>query len=109
MTENKCNVPHNHDYGPLAEPADNVIDQSQRKCRLIYTAEWLGCLGTRGARLHGNGKTDKPKRTERRDYMTPSEKELKTANEEEYRDDAADIIEEIEIEDLTVDGICGVY
>jgi mycofactocin precursor len=41
--------------------------------------------------------------------MAPSEKELKTPNEEEYRDDAADIIEEIEIEDLTVDGICGVY
>jgi mycofactocin precursor len=41
--------------------------------------------------------------------MTPSEKELKTPNGEECRDDAADILEEIEIEDLTVDGICGVY
>jgi mycofactocin precursor len=41
--------------------------------------------------------------------MTPPEKELRMPNEEEHRDDTADILEEIEIEDLTVDGICGVY
>ncbi len=41
--------------------------------------------------------------------MKPPEKELKTTDEEEYRDESADVLEEIEIEDLTVDGICGVY
>ena len=41
--------------------------------------------------------------------MKTSEKELRVVDEEECRDEAADIIEEIEVEDLTVDGICGVY
>jgi mycofactocin precursor len=36
-------------------------------------------------------------------------KELELKNEEEVKKDAQDILEEIEIEDLTVDGICGVY
>jgi mycofactocin precursor len=31
------------------------------------------------------------------------------AKQEEIREELADILEEIEIEDLTVDGICGVY
>jgi hypothetical protein len=39
--------------------------------------------------------------------MASSQEETKTKNEEEISD--LDIIEEIEIEDLTVDGICGVY
>jgi mycofactocin precursor len=34
--------------------------------------------------------------------------ELKV-KQEEIREELADILEEIEIEDLTVDGICGVY
>jgi mycofactocin precursor len=34
------------------------------------------------------------------------EKELEVRNEKEERED---ILEEIEVEDLTVDGICGVY
>jgi len=29
--------------------------------------------------------------------------------EEEFKNDRGDILEEIEVEDLTVDGICGVY
>lgn len=37
--------------------------------------------------------------------MASSEGETKAKDEEEVND----IIEEIEIEDLTVDGICGVY
>jgi mycofactocin precursor len=37
------------------------------------------------------------------------EKELKQVNEKEVKNDLQDIIEEIEVEDLTVDGICGVY
>ncbi len=41
--------------------------------------------------------------------MKKAEKELKARKEEECRDESADILEEIEIEDLTVDGICGVY
>jgi mycofactocin precursor len=31
------------------------------------------------------------------------------AKQEEIREELTDILEEIEIEDLTVDGICGVY
>lgn len=31
------------------------------------------------------------------------------AHKEEIRDELADVLEEIEVEDLTVDGICGVY
>jgi hypothetical protein len=34
--------------------------------------------------------------------------ELRT-KQEEVREELVDILEEIEIEDLTVDGICGVY
>ncbi len=44
--------------------------------------------------------------------MKPSEKEvgaIKAVKEDECRDVPADIIEEIEIEELTIDGICGVY
>jgi mycofactocin precursor len=35
--------------------------------------------------------------------------ELELKREEEARKETQDILEEIEIEDLTVDGICGVY
>lgn len=42
--------------------------------------------------------------------MKPMEtKEFELKNEEEEKKDVKDILEEIEIEDLTVDGICGVY
>jgi mycofactocin precursor len=37
------------------------------------------------------------------------EKELKRDTEKEAREEVPDILEEIEVEDLTVDGICGVY
>jgi mycofactocin precursor len=37
------------------------------------------------------------------------EKELKRDKEKEVREEVPDILEEIEVEDLTVDGICGVY
>jgi mycofactocin precursor len=37
------------------------------------------------------------------------EKELKADKEKEVREEVPDILEEIEVEDLTVDGICGVY
>lgn len=36
-------------------------------------------------------------------------KELELKNEEEAKKEPQDILEEIEVEDLTVDGICGVY
>lgn len=38
-----------------------------------------------------------------------AEKELKQDDEKKDGKDLPDIIEEIEVEDLTVDGICGVY
>jgi len=37
------------------------------------------------------------------------ENDLCIAAEEQRAEDTKDIIEEIEVEDLTVDGICGVY
>lgn len=38
------------------------------------------------------------------------EKELKANSEQEEKEETtADILEEIVVEDLTVDGICGVY
>jgi mycofactocin precursor len=37
------------------------------------------------------------------------EKELKAQGREEVKKDTTDILEEIEVEDLAVDGICGVY
>jgi mycofactocin precursor len=41
--------------------------------------------------------------------MKKQEKELGPANEEEVKEETLEILEEIEVEDLTVDGICGVY
>jgi mycofactocin precursor len=41
--------------------------------------------------------------------MKNQEEEVKAGSQEELRDETADILEEIEVEDLTVDGICGVY
>lgn len=35
--------------------------------------------------------------------------ELEVKNEEKTTSEGPDILEEIEVEDLTVDGICGVY
>jgi mycofactocin precursor len=46
---------------------------------------------------------------ERKDEMKQQEKELQPTKKEEFKADATDILEEIEVEDLTVDGICGVY
>lgn len=40
--------------------------------------------------------------------MKNPEEEVKSGGRDESKD-AADILEEIEVEDLTVDGICGVY
>ena len=37
------------------------------------------------------------------------EKEVRTREEKEVINEGIDILEEIEVEDLTVDGICGVY
>jgi mycofactocin precursor len=37
------------------------------------------------------------------------EKEAKPDSGEEARTEMTDIVEEIEVEDLAVDGICGVY
>jgi mycofactocin precursor len=37
------------------------------------------------------------------------ENEPKATNEKEVKAGTMDILEEIEVEDLTVDGICGVY
>ncbi len=37
------------------------------------------------------------------------ENEPKGMNEREAKRETTDILEEIEVEDLTVDGICGVY
>ena len=37
------------------------------------------------------------------------QKELQTREEQQIAADGIDILEEIEVEDLTVDGICGVY
>ena len=37
------------------------------------------------------------------------EKELNPENESKQEEISKDILEEIEVEDLTVDGICGVY
>jgi mycofactocin precursor len=41
--------------------------------------------------------------------MKQEENESKWENENQVREGVPDIIEEIEVEDLTVDGICGVY
>ena len=41
--------------------------------------------------------------------MKQQEKESQARKIEELKGDGADILEEIEVEDLTVDGICGVY
>jgi len=41
--------------------------------------------------------------------MKQQEKEVQARKKEELKGDATDILEEIEVEDLTVDGICGVY
>ena len=41
--------------------------------------------------------------------MENQEKEVGVGSHEEMRNETADIVEEIEVEDLTVDGICGVY
>jgi len=41
--------------------------------------------------------------------MKQQETESKQAKREDLKGDVADVLEEIEIEDLTVDGICGVY
>gem|GEM_PF-1032568 len=41
--------------------------------------------------------------------MKQQEMESKQAEREDLKADIADILEEIEIEDLLVDGICGVY
>jgi mycofactocin precursor len=37
------------------------------------------------------------------------ERDLQTGTDEQMEPDTKDIIEEIEVEDITVDGICGVY
>lgn len=41
--------------------------------------------------------------------MKQQEAELQARKKEELKGDATDVLEEIEVEDLTVDGICGVY
>lgn len=41
--------------------------------------------------------------------MTHRDETTLTSKEEARDNEIADILEEIEIEDLTVDGICGVY
>ena len=41
--------------------------------------------------------------------MKQQEMESTQAEKEDLKADIADILEEIEIEDLLVDGICGVY
>ena len=41
--------------------------------------------------------------------MKQQEVEFQPRKREESKGDATDILEEIEVEDLTVDGICGVY
>ena len=41
--------------------------------------------------------------------MKQQEKEFESTKKEELKAHATDILEEIEVEDLTVDGICGVY
>ncbi len=41
--------------------------------------------------------------------MKQQEKEFQPTKKEEIKADGTDILEEIEVEDLTVDGICGVY
>ena len=41
--------------------------------------------------------------------MKTGEEELKEKAEKEFYEERIDILEEIEVEDLTVDGICGVY
>jgi mycofactocin precursor len=43
------------------------------------------------------------------DMRSDEPKELKTTNEKEAEKEITDVLEEIEVEDLTVDGICGVY
>ena len=45
---------------------------------------------------------------EGKDEMKQQEKEFQP-EKEELKGDVTDILEEIEVEDLTVDGICGVY
>ncbi len=46
---------------------------------------------------------------ERKEEMKQQEMESTQAEKEDLKADIADILEEIEIEDLLVDGICGVY
>jgi mycofactocin precursor len=46
---------------------------------------------------------------ERKNEMKQQEKEFESTKKEELKAHATDILEEIEVEDLTVDGICGVY
>ena len=41
--------------------------------------------------------------------MNCEEKDKKLVSEEQAAAETKDILEEIEVEDLTVDGICGVY
>ncbi len=41
--------------------------------------------------------------------MKQKEVEFQPRKKEELKSDGTDILEEIEVEDLTVDGICGVY
>ena len=41
--------------------------------------------------------------------MKTGEQELNEKAENEFCGERIDILEEIEVEDLTVDGICGVY
>ncbi|HUJ68274.1 MAG TPA: variant-type mycofactocin precursor [Syntrophorhabdales bacterium] len=41
--------------------------------------------------------------------MKQQELELQARKKEELKGDTTDILEEVEVEDLTVDGICGVY
>jgi mycofactocin precursor len=41
--------------------------------------------------------------------MITLQEESKAGKEEEVKEEVPDILEEIEVEDLTVDGICGVY
>jgi mycofactocin precursor len=46
---------------------------------------------------------------ERIQTMKDQEKEARIGNCEELSNEPVDILEEVEVEDLTVDGICGVY
>jgi mycofactocin precursor len=57
------------------------------------------------------GETHVPSLMNRReeDLVAIREEQAKAGYREECKNELSDIIEEIEIEDLTVDGICGVY